>query len=352
MRSTLLTLFLIISTALSAQVFDTLVWADEFNVDGSLDTSKWWHQTILPNAGQSWFNGEIQHYTNRDTNAYVSGGSLHLTALRETYTDQNVTKDYTSARLNSKFAFTYGRVEVRAKLPTGVGTWPAIWMLGQNITEIGAYWQVQGYRTIGWPACGEIDIMEHWGHNQNYVSSAMHTPSSFGGTVNVGGQYVSGASTNYHVYALEWSETKMVFSVDSVVHYTYEPSTYTASTWPFYDPQYLLLNIAIQPSIDSTFTSSAMEVDYVRVYQQSNLSVDEAASSGIGAIGNPFGDQLHVRLNGPSTVNLYDITGKQVYTNTHTESTYLPTAEYAPGMYILEILQPGFKGYREKVIRQ
>ena len=95
-----------------------------------------------------------------------------------------------------------------------------------------------------------------------------------------------------------------------------------------------------------------MEVDYVRVYQQSNLSVDEAASSGIGAIGNPFGDQLHVRLNGPSTVNLYDITGKQVYTNTHTESTYLPTAEYAPGMYILEILQPGFKGYREKVIRQ
>ena len=352
MRSTLLTLFLIISTALSAQVFDTLVWADEFNVDGSLDTSKWWHQTILPNAGQSWFNGEIQHYTNRDTNAYVSGGSLHLTALRETYTDQNVTKDYTSARLNSKFAFTYGRVEVRAKLPTGVGTWPAIWMLGQNITEIGAYWQVQGYGTTGWPACGEIDIMEHWGHNQNYVSSAMHTPSSFGGTVNVGGQYVSGASTNYHVYALEWSETKMVFSVDSVVHYTYEPSTYTASTWPFYDPQYLLLNIAIQPSIDSTFTSSAMEVDYVRIYQQSNLSIEEAARDGIGAIGNPFGDQLHVRLNGPSTVNLYNITGKQVYTNNHTNSTYIPTAEYAQGMYVLEILQPGFKGYREKIIKQ
>jgi len=100
MRSIFALALLISTTSLQAQVFDTLVWADEFNVDGGLDTSKWWHQTILPNNGQSWWNGEIQHYTDRDTNAYVSGGSLHLTALRETYTDQNVTKDYTSARLN------------------------------------------------------------------------------------------------------------------------------------------------------------------------------------------------------------------------------------------------------------
>jgi hypothetical protein len=113
MRSIFALALLISTTSLQAQVFDTLVWADEFNVDGGLDTSKWWHQTILPNNGQSWWNGEIQHYTDRDTNAYVSGGSLHLTALRETYTDQNVTKDYTSARLNSKFAFTYGRRSTR-----------------------------------------------------------------------------------------------------------------------------------------------------------------------------------------------------------------------------------------------
>jgi beta-glucanase (GH16 family) len=243
-------------------------------------------------------------------------------------------------------------VEVRAKLPTGVGTWPAIWMLGQNITEIGAYWQVQGYGTTGWPACGEIDIMEHWGHNQNYVSSAMHTPSSFGGTVNVGGQYVSGASTNYHVYALEWSETKMVFSVDSVVHYTYEPSTYTASTWPFYDPQYLLFNIAIQSSIDSTFTSSAMEVDYVRIYQQSNLSVEEAARNGIGAIGNPFGTNYSFASPAQAPSTSTTLLASRSTPTLHTESTYLPTAEYAPGMYVLEILQPGFKGYREKVIKQ
>ena len=134
MRSIFTLIFLISCTSLNAQVYDTLVWADEFNIDGSLDTTKWWQQTVLPN-GTSWWNGEIQHYTDRDTNANVSAGNLHLTALRESYSNQGVTKDFTSARLNSKFAFTYGRVEVRAKLPTGVGTWPAIWMLGQNIAE-------------------------------------------------------------------------------------------------------------------------------------------------------------------------------------------------------------------------
>ncbi|MGY8918207.1 MAG: glycoside hydrolase family 16 protein, partial [Flavobacteriales bacterium] len=123
----------------NAQTFDTLVWSDEFNVNGSVDTTNWFHQTLLPpNNGQSWWNGEIQHYTNRDTNSSVSGGKLYLTALKETFTDQGVTKDYTSARLNSKFAFTYGRVEIRAQLPLGIGTWPALWMLGQNITETGA----------------------------------------------------------------------------------------------------------------------------------------------------------------------------------------------------------------------
>ena len=105
----LLTLF---AAPLHAQTFDVLVWADEFSVDGPLDTAKWWQQHQLPN-GTSWYNGEIQHYTNRDTNAFVQSGSLHLAAYKETYTNQGQTKEYTSARLNSKFAFTYGRVEIR-----------------------------------------------------------------------------------------------------------------------------------------------------------------------------------------------------------------------------------------------
>jgi beta-glucanase (GH16 family) len=168
--------------------------------------------------------------------------------------------------LNSKFAFKYGKVEVRAKLPIGGGTWPAIWLLGKNIIETGAYWS-STHGTAYWPACGEVDIMEHWGNNQNYVQSAMHTPSSYGGTVNLGGRNIATVSSEFHIYSLEWSAQKMVFSVDGVVHYTYNPEVKDASTWPFDAPQYLLLNVAMQPSIDPNFTQSSMEIDYVRIYQ-------------------------------------------------------------------------------------
>ena len=249
----------------------TLVWNDEFDGNGAIDSAKWFHQTQLPN-GNSWYNNELQHYTDRLDNSYVSDGTLKIIAKQETYTDQGQTKEYTSARLNSKYAFTYGRVEVRAMLPEGVGTWPAIWMLGQNINEVGAYWQTQGYGTTSWPYCGEVDIMEHWGTNQNYVQSALHTPSSYGGTTNLGGQYISNASTEFNVYCLEWTPEQMIFSVNDYVHYTYNPSVQNSETWPFDSAQYLLLNIAIEPSVTSSFIESEMEIDYVRVYEASTLS--------------------------------------------------------------------------------
>ena len=245
--------------------FTNLVWSDEFNGTVAITATNWFQQTQLPN-GDSWYNNEQQHYTNRQVNANVSNGTLKITAKKEVFTDQSVTKQYTSARLNSKFVFTYGRVEVRAKLPIGGGTWPAIWMLGKNVIEPGAYWSSTN-GTLNWPACGEVDIMEHWGNNQNYVQSAMHTPSSFGGTVNLGGQTIATASSDFHIYTLEWTAQKMVFKVDGVTHYTYEPAVKDASTWPFDAPQYLLLNVAMQPYIDPNFVSSAMEIDYVRVYQ-------------------------------------------------------------------------------------
>jgi beta-glucanase (GH16 family) len=259
-------------------VFDNLVWNDEFDVDGAVDPTKWFAQTQLP-AGGSWFNGEIQHYTDRIQNAFVDNGTLKVMARKETFTDQGFTKTHTSARLNSKFAFTYGRVEVRAKLPTGVGTWPAIWMLGQNINEAGAYWQTQGFGTTGWPFCGEIDIMEHWGDNPNYVSSATHTPSSFGATVNVGGTIIPTATTDFHVYGLTWTSEKLVFDVDGVVHYTYEPSVLNDSTWPFNAPEYLIFNVAVLPFIDPAITEAAMEIDYVRVYQESPCPAPTGATT-------------------------------------------------------------------------
>jgi beta-glucanase (GH16 family) len=247
------------------QAFSALVWSDEFNGSGAISTSNWFPQTLLPD-GNNWYNGELQHYTNRQTNIFESNGALNLVAKKETFTDQGRTKQYTSARLNSKFAFKYGRVEVRAKLPSGAGTWPAIWMLGKNIIEPGGYWTA-AHGTLSWPACGEIDIMEHWGTNQNYVQSAMHTSSSSGNTVNLGGQTIATASSEFHIYTLVWTAEKMVFSVDNVAHYTYNPSVKNASTWPFDAEQYILLNFAIQSNIISNFTEDAMEVDYVRVYQ-------------------------------------------------------------------------------------
>lgn len=245
--------------------FSNLVWSDEFNGTGAISSTNWFQQTQLTN-GDSWYNGEVQHYTNREANSNVSGGTLKIVAKKETFTDQGVTKQYTSARLNSKFAFQYGKVEVRAKLPSGGGTWPAIWMLGKNIIEPGAYWSSTN-GTANWPSCGEVDIMEHWGNNQNYVQSALHTPSSYGGTVNLGGRVIPTVSSEFHIYTLEWTAQKMVFSVDGVIHYTYNPAVKDATTWPFDAPQYILLNVAMQPSIDPNFTQSSMEIDYVRIYQ-------------------------------------------------------------------------------------
>ncbi len=247
--------------------FDTLVWSDEFNDNGSIDSTKWFHQTQIP-AGGDWYGGLINHYTNRIENSYVKEGFLNLVAKKEIFNDQGEIKEYTSARLNSKFAFTYGRVEVRAKMPTGIGTWPAIWMLNKNIDEPGAYWQKQGFGTTYWPVCGEIDILEHWGNKQNRIQSAVHTGASAGGdVVNLGGRVIENVSNQFHTYSLEWYEDKMVFSVDAVVHYVYEPTVKNSDTWPFTTDQYILFNIAIEPDIDPSFEESAMVVDYIRVYQ-------------------------------------------------------------------------------------
>ena len=272
---------------------------------------------------------------------------------RENYSNQGVTKQFTSARLNSKFAFTYGKVEIKAKLPTGVGTWPAIWMLGKNIIEDGAYWQTKGFGTTSWPACGEIDIMEHWGDKQNFVQSAMHTPSSNGATQNHGGQTIATASTSFHVYSLEWSPKKMVFSVDGNVHYTYNPEVKNSSTWPFNAPQYLLLNIAIQPSIASSFTQSPMVLDYVRVYQESPLSVENPSKRNeVFVYPNPTSDIFLVKLadaNQIQKVTVFDRAGKTVLTSANAE---VSLSKVAKGVYFLKITDINGTTYFSKIFKK
>jgi hypothetical protein len=235
-------------------VFDKLVFYDEFDTDGSPDETKWAYD--IGTGSNGWGNGEKQYYTKRSENVKVEEGVLKITAKKEEYQGSK----YTSARLltQGKFDFTYGRVEVRAKLPKGEGTWPAIWMLGSNIS------------TVGWPACGEIDIMEHWGHNHATVQSALHTPSSSGDTVNHGSQKIDDVATAFHVYAVEWDNYEIVFSVDGKIHYTYKPANKNSNTWPFNSSQFLILNVAMGGNwfkIDPNFESSSMEIDYVRVYQ-------------------------------------------------------------------------------------
>jgi beta-glucanase (GH16 family) len=285
---------------------------------------------------------------------------LKVIAKKENFTNQGQTKTHTSARLNSKFAFQYGRLEVRAKLPTGNGTWPAIWLLGKNINEDGGYWDNQGFGTSNWPACGEIDVMEHWGNNQNYIQSAMHTPSSFGGTVNKGGQMVATASTDFHIYALEWTAEKMVFSVDGIVHYTYDPAVKDAATWPFDAEQYILLNIAIEPGIDPNFTESAMEIDYVRIYQQtptSTTSIDQNITQSYYP--NPISDVLNVILAEATAenivFNIHSIDGKLMQTQTATPNGEMVTLNglgtLANGMYFVSYQLEG-RVYSFKVVKQ
>nr|WP_299070916.1 glycoside hydrolase family 16 protein [uncultured Allomuricauda sp.] len=256
-----------ITRSIQDSKFNTLVWSDEFDGEGAINPEKWFRQTQLPPGG-SWWGGLVQHYTNRNDNSYVKDGFLNLVAKKEEYENQGEIKQYTSARLNSKFAFTYGKVEVRAKMPEGIGTWPAIWMLNTNINEDGAYWDNEGFGTMKWPYCGEIDILEHWGKNQDYVSSAVHNGSSYGDKVkNLGGQTIKNASTEFHIYTLEWTSEKMIFSIDGIAHFTYNPSIKNTETWPYDTDYYLILNIAVEPEIDQNFIESPMVVDYIRIFQ-------------------------------------------------------------------------------------
>ena len=317
--------------------YTDLVWSDEF--DGStLDLSKWHHQTFGPNGGQ-WFNGELQHYTDNPTNSFVNSGNLHILAKKETTIQNGVTLDYTSARLNSKYAFTYGRVDVRAKLPQGNGTWPAIWTLGKNISEPGAYWETQGFGTTSWPACGELDIMEHGLHATNEISCAIHTPSSSGNTVNTEILPLPDVANDYHVYSMNWSPDQITFLVDGVGYYTYNPAVKDASTWPFDLDQYLILNIAMggfAGPIDSNFTESPMIIDYVRVYQNV-LNTEDFTKADIKIYPNPTTDILYIESRTPiNLIKLFDIRGREIYSsNENLESLNLN--RYDAGVYFINI---------------
>ncbi len=235
----------------ASYTYNDLAWEDDFNTDGAPDSAKWTYDT---GAG-GWGNGEAQNYTDRADNAKVEGGNLIITAKKESFSGS----DYTSARLKTQglYNFKYGRVEIRAKLPEGAGTWPAIWMLGSN------------FPTAGWPLSGEIDIMEQTGADKNTILGTTHwfdtannAKADFGLTTSI-----SNATSEFHVYTMEWTEQSIKIYLDDVMYYEMN----NTASLPFNDNFFLILNVAMGGTlggdIDAGFSQATMEIDYVKVYQ-------------------------------------------------------------------------------------
>jgi len=246
-----------------------IVWSDEFN-GTSINTNNWTFEIgsdCPDNCG--WGNNELEYYTSRTNNAYVSGGLLHIVAQQESYAGYN----YTSARMKTqgKQSWVYGRMEARIQIPRGQGIWPAFWMLGTNIDS------------VGWPTCGEIDIMENIGKtsDQGTDHGTIHGPQSGGdynGGAGVGGTYTlpggAALADNFHIYGVEWTTNQITWFLDTNQFFTATPASLPGgTTWVFTQPQFFILNVAVggnwpgNPDGTTVFPQQ-MQVDYVRVYQQ------------------------------------------------------------------------------------
>ena len=241
---------------------DGLIWSDEFDGD-RLDYDKWTPET----GAHGWGNNELQEYT-AIQNTEVSDGTLKIIAKK--VGDGQEPGDYTSARLNSNESFTYGRMEIRAKIPDleGNGLWPAIWMLGESIKT-----------GTGWPACGEIDIMEYVSYAPNQLYATIHSAANNhvdGTQVGSGAVVLQTIEEEFHNYGLIWTEDDMKFYIDepsNIIFRFRKPSEPNADNWPFDKPFYFLLNLAVggdwggaQGVNDANFPAT-FEIDYVRVYE-------------------------------------------------------------------------------------
>jgi beta-glucanase (GH16 family) len=271
----------------------TLVWSDEFNgKNGSLpDPAKWTYDI----GGNGWGNQELEYYTNRGQNVQMQNGNLVITALPETYAGADgVIRNYTSARLKTQglFSQAYGRFEARIKLPAGQGIWPAFWLLGDDIAR------------VGWPQCGEIDIMENIGKEPATNHGSLHGPSSTKPTADLTGTFTLGAITNlpptpspipgaerlprpmeqrtiplsdeFHLYAIDWQPEQVRFYLDSELYASFTSAQWPAGgTWVFDHPFFIILNVAVGgnwpgPPDSTTNFPQKMFVDYVRVYRKDN----------------------------------------------------------------------------------
>lgn len=235
-----------------------LVWEDTFNYEGR-PKEEFWNIEV---AGHGFGNNEAQYYTNREKNVFVKDGTLNIVAHKEVYEHRN----YTSAKLTTlhKKHIQYGRIEVMAKLPTGKGTWPAIWFLGTNMKD------------VGWPTCGEVDLMEHVGHNPEHIHFSLHSKTNHHliGNQPTLALDVPGILEGFHEYRVDWSKELFIFYIDQkeIVRF-YKKDYIEKSDWPFDQPFYLILNLALGGTwggtIDDSIFPMTMSFKYVKVYERS-----------------------------------------------------------------------------------
>jgi beta-glucanase (GH16 family) len=246
----------------------TIVWSDEFNGPNrsAVDPTKW----VVETGADRWGNNELEYYTGRTENSRVENGNLVIEARAEKYKETDgVAKDYTSARIKTlgRFSHTYGRFEARLKMPAGQGMWPAFWMMGDDIDR------------VGWPTCGEIDVMENIGKEPSVNHGSIHGPG-YTGDVGIEAHYTlpdgKKFSDDFHTYAIEWEPDVIRFYVDDVLCATQtKASLQTGQRWVFDHSFFLLLNVAVggdwpgSPDASTKFPQT-MLVDYVRVYGPSN----------------------------------------------------------------------------------
>ena len=237
-----------------------LVWSDEFDYKGVPDPNKWGYERGFVR------NDELQYYTDRPENVRVDGEHLIIEARQDSAVINGEVREITSASVTTRGqqAWQYGKVDISAKLPNGLGTWPALWMLGENIA------------TVNWPLCGEIDIMENVGYNADTVFTTIHTETynHTRGTQKIAGTYLPSGDNEFHTYGIEWNARQIDFLIDDARVFTVSKQARDGvEEWPFDQPFFLLMNFAFGggwggvQGVDKSVLPQQYFIDYVRVYQ-------------------------------------------------------------------------------------
>ncbi len=307
------------------------IWSDEFD-GNAIDPTKWVHE--VGTGWMGWGNNELQYYTASSNNSFVDTGYLHIVARQEQVGSSN----YTSARMITEdlFDFQYGKIEARIKVPVGQGLWPAFWMLGAD------------FSTVGWPHCGEIDIMEHV--NLELQIHGTHHYDMWGHTYE--GDYAYTDASLFHLYTVEWDENEIRWYLDGVEYFTTNIGPSAISKEEFHTPFFVLLNLAVggnwpgSPNGNTVFPATMM-VDYVRVYQQ-NASLPETQLD-LSIYPNPVEEVLGINVIGAiEGYTILNSQGQQVLTG---DNKKVAVSALDPGIYWIEVIANGHR-IREQFSKQ